>query len=98
MLSVGKPACEVIRRPSQRRFSCDLAPAPAARSPGAHATRATSATAAPGAAIVDVDPPTLLVSVCQIFISGGDSMRIGYARVSSLTQDYQAQIEALKAA
>jgi hypothetical protein len=40
----------VIRRPSQRRFSWDLAPALAARSPGLDATRATRAAAATSAA------------------------------------------------
>jgi hypothetical protein len=40
----------VIRRSSQRRFSWDLAPALAARSPGLDATRATRAAAATSAA------------------------------------------------
>src|SRR5260370_37504655 len=32
------------------------------------------------------------------FQNGGRAMRYGYARVSSRTQDYQAQVDALKAA
>jgi hypothetical protein len=53
---------EVIRRPSQRRFSCDLAPAVAARSPGVHATRATRATCAAAATLAANKPATAATS------------------------------------
>ena len=46
---------------------------------------------------LDRIPSHDLHSECQRFINGG-FYEIGYARVSSDTQDYHAQVEALKAA